>query len=163
MIRSSHSAQSLRRMPSRLLRRPRRGYTVVELIVTSLLLGTVFSTLAPILGSVNRLRQSGERRQLAMQEVANLMEELSVREWSQLTAEGTEDITLTPAVQAALPDAELTIRILPEESEVAAVEADAIEVRRIEISLRWREQGDQFIAPVRLTTWRYAPAPGEES
>ncbi len=160
MIRAFQTSRPSGRTGSTPMVRDRRGYTIVELVVTSILLGAVFSSLAPILGSVNRLRQSGERRQLALLEVANLMEELSTRPWAQLTAEGTEGIVLSDAVAAALPDAELAIRITPEDSEVAA---DAIEVRRIEISLRWREQGEQFIAPVRLVTWRYAPTAGEDS
>ena len=125
----------------------RRGFTMLEIAVSAVMLATVMSVTVRLLGSLAAGRRAAERRLCAVQEVANLMERVTARPWGEVTPEGIRSVTLSPRALQALPGAEL-----------AATVDDALGNRgekRINLRLRWRDRAGTWTAPVRLTAWIY--------
>ncbi|MGH7202422.1 MAG: type II secretion system protein [Planctomycetaceae bacterium] len=120
----------------------RRGFTLVELIVAAILLGTLMLITVPTLKWASDQRRDAQKRQEAVEEAANLMERLTARPWDELTNENLQDVTLAEELRPQFPGAEL---------EVAVQEAD--DAKRIRILLHYADHAGRPTAPVRLTAW----------
>jgi hypothetical protein len=125
----------------------RRGTTLIELAVAGTLLGTLLVVCLQLLTATAAQRRAADQRQLALFEVGNVMERLAARPWANLTPKTAADEKLSAALGDRLPGAELKV-------EVAASPADS-SVKRITVSLRWQDRYGRFLAPVKITTWRY--------
>lgn len=122
----------------------RRGMSLVELIVTLILLGAALGLMAPVLKSAAAQRRAADERQTALAEAASLLEALTARGWEGTSDELADSVELSPTTAAALRDAVLTVDV--------ADEADPPEVRRITVEIRWAERSGTA-RPVRLRTW----------
>jgi Tfp pilus assembly protein PilV len=128
--------------------KPRRAaFTLLELIVAATLLSVVVLTFAPLMGWVSSQQHTVFERQMAMEEVENLAEQITVRPWDEVTPESLAMLTVSDACRRQLSDCRL---------EVALVEvADAPVSKRVTISLVWKDRAGRDVSPVRLTTWLY--------
>jgi hypothetical protein len=113
--------------------------------LTILLLGVAMSSMVHVLGWVAAERRSVERRQLATQEAANLMEHLTAEPFEKLTADSARGLSVSDEARRRLPGAELAIDV----DRKAAAE----DTKRLAIRLRWRNKAGAWEAPVRLTAW----------
>jgi prepilin-type N-terminal cleavage/methylation domain-containing protein len=125
----------------------RRGFSMIEIAVASLLLAIAMTVTVQVLGWVAAERRAVERRQCALGEAANILERLAARPWKGLTAEAVKRVALSENARRTLPDAELTVGVNDSERE-----ADA---RRIALAIRWRNRSGGWDAPVRLVAWTY--------
>jgi hypothetical protein len=125
--------------------RRRRAFTVVEVTLSVFLLAVAMTTTVQILGWVAVQRRAVERRQFAIQEVANLMEHLTAEPWDRITPESARALRLPDELRRRLPEPELTI-------DVDEPDPDRGE-KRIAIRLAWKTRGGAREAPVRLTAW----------
>lgn len=128
-------------------RRRRFGGMIVELLVSMILLGTIVSTLMPLLMWVQAERRSSALRQFAQQEVANTMEGISLAAWDDLTTEALSQRTLRAEAGKVLKQARLEIAVTPE--------ADPVPARGVTVTLSWQNAVGERTAPVRLTEWFY--------
>lgn len=129
-------------------RRGRRAFTMLEITVISAMLMAAMATTLQVVSWVAIQRRAADRRQLAIQEVANLMERLAARPWKRLSAEGTKDLTISESARASLPWARLEIEVDDRGQEKEGA-------KRIRLRLSWRNRTGTSEAPVRLTAWRF--------
>ena len=125
----------------------RRGFTLVEMIGTCLLLGVLFAITVPMLVLVARERHSTEQRQFALQHAANLLEQSAMRDWAELDS---GELSLSDAdsdLQAMLPGLERSLVVTPGEND--------LESRQITATVRWRNRAGDLVAPLRLSAWVY--------
>jgi hypothetical protein len=127
--------------------RNRRGFTLLEVTVAGVLLGTVMAVSVPTLGWIVQQRRASLQRQEAIAEVANIMERITLGPWEQITTENVETIKLAGETGRQLPGAKLRIGV---EKEPATPDA-----KRIAIELAWKNRAGRNDAPVRLTAWVY--------
>jgi prepilin-type N-terminal cleavage/methylation domain-containing protein len=125
----------------------RTGFTLTELLAATVVLAAVMVASVQVLGSLARQRRAAERRQWAMEEVANIMERLTVQPWDRLTTEHVQAFEISQAARAVLPDVALACEVLPEPGEHAS--------KRITLELAWRDRAGEREKPVRLTAWIY--------
>jgi Tfp pilus assembly protein PilV len=125
--------------------RPRRAFTMVEVTLSVFLLVVAMTATVQILGAVATQRRAAERRQWAIQEVANLMEHLTAEPWDRVTADSALGLSLSEEIRRKLPEPELTV-------DVAETDREPGE-KRLAIRLRWRNRSGTWEAPVRLTAW----------
>ena len=131
----------------------RRGFTLVELISTCVLLGVVFSVSIPLLVTVARERLSAEQRQFALQHATNLLERAVVQDWSELPP-GEQTLTAAPPdVLAMLPGLErqLTVTELSDEPRS----------KQVAVSIRWQGRAGHPVAPLALSAWVYPVQEGQ--
>ncbi|HEY4261561.1 MAG TPA: type II secretion system protein [Schlesneria sp.] len=133
------------RLPDR-----RRAFTIVELIGTLILLGVVFTVSVSILVAVSRERKNTTQRQHALQHANSLLEHATARNWSELVA-GTQEIPPTSSdLQALLPGIDQSLEVS---------EPGADRSKQLTVSIRWKNQQGQAVAPIQLVAWVY---PSEE-
>jgi hypothetical protein len=139
---------------SRILgRRKRRGSLLAEGAISGVLLIVAMSLTLRVLGWVGAERRSWDRRQWAMQEISNVMEELSSRPFESVTAESLTHLALSPQARTWLPGAELEAKV--EENHSTGGPGS----KRLAIGLRWRNQAGEWDSPVRLVSWIYRARP----
>jgi Tfp pilus assembly protein PilV len=126
-------------------RGPRRAFTMVEVSLSVFLLAVAMTATVQMLGWVATQRRAAERRQWAIQEVANLMEHLTSEPWDRVTNDSAADLTLSEEIRRKLPEPELKV-------DVDETDPDLGE-KRLAIRLRWRNRAGAWEAPVRLTAW----------
>jgi prepilin-type N-terminal cleavage/methylation domain-containing protein len=137
MTRSRNSCPMLRR----------RGFSMVEIAVASLLLAIAMTVTVQVLGWVAAERRVVDRRQCAVGEAANILERLTARPWEKLTPEAVKSLSLSEDAKRALPDGELTVALHESNQDRDA--------RRIALRIRWRNRSGEWDAPVRLVAWTY--------
>ncbi len=131
----------------------RRGFTLVELISTCVLLGVVFSVSIPLLVTVARERLSAEQRQFALQHAANLLERAVVQDWSELPP-GEQTLTAAPSdVVAMLPGLERQLTV----TELSEVPRS----KQVAVSIRWQGRAGKVVAPLALSAWVYPVQEGQ--
>ena len=126
--------------PRRLSPSRPRGFTLVEVSVAIVLLGTVMALLVPVLSRTSGLREQVDRRETAPEAVANLLERASLI--PQPTPETLQPIADQLAAESGLTSPQWTLVVTPEE---------APQLNRVEASLSWQSQSEvrSFVSLVR--------------
>ncbi len=127
----------------------RRGISLLETAVAGAMLLTLMAVCVRYFAVTARHRLIMNQRQTALQETANVMERLTARPFSQLSAESLSPQALSPDARRLLGDAELKVEITPQGEKPSA--------KRIMVTIRWQDQNGQWTRPLRLVAWRYQP------
>jgi type II secretory pathway pseudopilin PulG len=135
-----------RRIEGRAVRTARGGFTVVELLMTTILVGAAVSIALPILSQVTLHSRTAAQREQALQAAANALERLTARPFDELTASAAAEAELPEEIARQLPEADLQVDIAT---------ADEGRAKRIQVRLSWTTRNGRRIAPIRLTAWRY--------
>ena len=120
---------------------------MIELAAAGVLLAVILAVCAQFFRATATQRRGLEARQIAMQEVANLMERLCARPWEEVTPEAAGPIELSEEAQKALADGKVEIDVLQPDDEPSA--------KRITVVLCWQPQPNQPPRSVRLVAWKY--------
>jgi prepilin-type N-terminal cleavage/methylation domain-containing protein len=131
------------------LRGRRGGFTLLELITTMVLLGALMTMLVPLLAWTGAIRSATDHRELAVQESANLLEQLTARGWVELAQETADEFELSERAAGLLPGAVLAIDVAPVEIDLPA--------KRVSVELSWTNREGDRVAPVRLATVVFPP------
>lgn len=125
---------------------PRRsGVTLFELVVTIVLLGAVATSFVPIMRRVEQLRRDVGQRELALQGINNLLDELTSLPWDRLTQSSVEERLNSEPNR--LDAAEWTVTVADLESSWPA--------RRITLEVRWPTPDGGRSSPVALSAVVY--------
>jgi len=101
----------------------------------------------PMIGKTGALRRQAEQRQLAMQEAANLMEQVARLPWQRLSKESLQRLKLSEAARRGLRSPELVIEL--------AEPVGPVPTKQVVIQVRWRDSVGRPIRPVWLVAWFY--------
>ncbi len=127
----------------------RRGFTLVECLVATGLLGVIFVLVGQWFAWDSLERREAWKRQLATQEAANVLERLSRTPYETLTAENLAALQLSPETQGWLADGALQVS--------ATATTTPLPGQQLQVEVRWGSRHENPPAPVRLTAWRFAP------
>jgi prepilin-type N-terminal cleavage/methylation domain-containing protein len=125
------------------MRRP--GMTLLELVAAAAVLGTVLVVCLQLLAVTTQQRRLADQRRLALAEVENAMERLTVRPWNELNQQTT--VQLSHSARSRLPAAELKVEVTPSAADPHA--------KRIAVTLRWKDYSGRITKPVTIVTWRW--------
>lgn len=126
---------------------PSRGVSLVETAAAVAVSGLVIAAVLQSTVAVHQQSRRTDRRWIATCEAANLMEDVATWTWESLSPDAMATLKLSAETQRALPDAQLTARVTSP--------SETARVKHIELSLDWRDVGDQRVRPVRLVAARY--------
>lgn len=117
----------------------------MEVIVAAGVIGTLFLVTIPLLSQIRTVRQEAERRMIAGEETANIMEAVAALAGDgELNRDALEGLTLSPAAER-LPDAAL-------ELELATAEAP-LSGQRVTVRVSWTSDAGDPATPATLTAW----------
>jgi hypothetical protein len=120
---------------------------MLEIIVTSILLGTVISAIVPVLSACAAHHRSSDLRRCGMQELSNALERMALAPYDKLDDAARESFELSAPAQRQIPDGRLTVTVSDATGELRG--------RRITAELHWSAPGGTS-QPLRLSTWRFA-------
>lgn len=125
-----------------------RGSVLLETTVAIVILAAAIIAVAHTMAVLSVQRQSAERRALATQEAANLMERIYVLPVDEITAEKVAKLELSAPCRERLPEAKLGVA-------VEVVGEEDPQAKRIAIGIEWTGHGGVRSRPVHLTAWKY--------
>ena len=125
----------------------RRGTSIVEMIVASVLLAAVMAASVQMLVVSSAGRRALQRRQVALQEASNLMEHLAARPWDDLTPQAVAAVQPSQWARQALSQPSVEIEIVASPDDPAA--------KRIAVTLDWQQGSGRQRPRVQLVSWRY--------
>jgi Tfp pilus assembly protein PilV len=134
-------------IPPKTRRPARRGISMLEIIVTSLLLGAVISAIVPVLSACAAHHRTSDLRRCGMQELSNALERMSLAPYEKLDDAARGPFELSPPARRQIPDGKVTVNVSDPTGEPRG--------RRITAELRWSSPGGPS-EPLRLSTWRFA-------
>lgn len=125
----------------------RHGSTLLEAIIAGTMLGALLIVSLQLCHAVAGQRRAANERQCATLELANLMDRVAARPWSELDNDELAKERLSAWAADQLPGAELKIDV--------SMSTAAPNAKRIAAVLRWRDRSGALGAPLRLVTWKY--------
>ncbi|MCH8828906.1 MAG: type II secretion system protein [Planctomycetes bacterium] len=128
-------------------RRRAAGFTLLEMMVAMIMLGSLMATVVPLLSWVNVQRRAADARQVAVQEATNVLERFTAREWDEVTQEAADAVKLSADAAATLREARLQVTVHADQKQPLA--------KRITVLLRWKNRVGEDLSPVRLTSFVY--------
>ena len=122
-----------------------RGFTLLEIIVSMILLGIVLAMVVPMTRLVVEQRRRSETRRAALLEVSNALERLTI-DPSRGPAVGEEQtLPVSESLAARLKEPTLVVRTEAVDGPPAG--------RRFDASLTWSERSGRRAAPLRLSAF----------
>jgi Tfp pilus assembly protein PilE len=132
-------------------RRRRRGFTLLEVVISGTLLAAVLVVSARMVWSIARQREAILDRQTALCEAGNVMERIFALSWEDLSDEAVKGRQLSDDSQRALSGGRLSVEI--------SVPAEDTAAKRILVKVSWMHEPDQPERSVRLAALRYQVEP----
>jgi type II secretory pathway pseudopilin PulG len=132
----------------------RAGFTLIEVAGATVLLATAMVIAVQVLSLSTAQARDAERRQLAVQVAANIMERLTSAPWETLDADLAAAQTLPDESVSRLPSGELKVTIAADTGQPRA--------KRITVNIQYKNRAGEFLTPVRLTAWSFAPEGANE-
>lgn len=131
----------------------RRGVSLIELIATLALIGTVTATMIPLVTLSNAQRRAAAARQTALLKINSILETFTARKWDDITPETAKQLQLSDSTKQSLPDAKLTVIVVRADGDPSA--------KQVTVELRWNDHKGRPVSPARLTAFVYKPAEGK--
>ncbi len=133
----------------------RPGFTLVEALVSCLMLAALTTLCLQLVGVSAAQRRTASLREIALQEAANAMERAAAVRWDELTPEAMKSTSLSPEAGNALPGGILAVDVQHL--------AEIPEAKRITVDVRWEPSRGKPVEHVRLVAWKYLVRTQEET
>jgi Tfp pilus assembly protein PilV len=129
----------------------RRGATMLEMIATAVILGTVMTVSLPMLKSITSERRAAVSHEQAIMAAANIMERVTAMPFLEITPQIAKRTQLPDWLTEQLNDPvlELQVETIPDES------APDESAKLIRLKLEWQTSAGLKVAPIRLSAWVY--------
>ncbi len=122
-----------------------QGFSLIEVVAAAAVMGVAMTLAAQLVLSVTDLRRAAREHQIAREEVAGALEQLSVVPWEKLTEERAAQIMASTAAKDSIASGELTVEISPVAGEP--------ESRRLVARFTWRNRRGEPQPPVQAVAW----------
>ncbi|MBC8874035.1 MAG: prepilin-type N-terminal cleavage/methylation domain-containing protein [Planctomycetes bacterium] len=126
---------------------PKQGMTLVETMCAVFILGVATTAVVQMVSAIAVQRRLADRRSLAAEEAANLMEQILAMPWPEIADEKFADMSLSKTLQKLGGDPALCISARPQPGPPTSKE--------IRISIDWVDTGGGRSKPVQLIAWHF--------
>jgi len=122
--------------------------TLLELIMSLMILGVALVSTVQLLATAARQRRSIHERRLALAEVANQAERIALLQWDEIVADKMTEWQPSAELADALPAARCSLRVSEKSGDAKA--------RQVRIQVDWTNGAGQPVDPVGITVWKFA-------
>lgn len=123
------------KLPDLQAQKPRAGFSMLELLVSLILVGTAMAIIVPTLARMGGQNRLSLQHQEALEGLDNLMEDLTARPYEELTPDLAKTISLPESLFHQLPGAKLEVEITEAQGKPKA--------KRIVLRLSWNQRNGQ--------------------
>jgi type II secretion system protein I len=127
--------------------RRRRGMTLLEVGVALVIATSAAVAVVELVNVASQQRRTSRQRQVALMEVANQAERISLLAWDESAPDKLTTWKASELLLGEVPTATCKTQVTESTEEPP--------VRQIELSVSWTTANGQSPAPVRLTIWKY--------
>ncbi len=131
----------------------RRGISLLEVAVASVLLLAVMGLCLQLLQLTAGRHRATEMRQLAIREADNVMQRVTAVAWDELTPQAARQTHLSQEAGRRLTDGTLQVEI--------DASPDNPNAKRIVVRIEWQDRTGRPVRPVKLVAWRYRNGPSK--
>jgi Tfp pilus assembly protein PilV len=132
------------RCPTKQIER-RRGISIFEVAVSAVVLGAVVTTAAQLVQWSVTLHQVALKRRCALEAATSVLDRISARPWSAITADSVKNASLPAESKEFLVDARLSVAV--------SLEGAQPRGKKIAVEISWGERLGTRTQHVQLTTW----------
>ncbi|MGC1273827.1 MAG: hypothetical protein WBC44_08985 [Planctomycetaceae bacterium] len=129
--------------------RPTRGFTITEVVVSMILLGTVVGIVVPLTKRAIDQREQAQVRRAALIEVSNALERLVADPTAGPKSGEVREMPLPERLSSQLREPHFSVTAVP-------IEGTA-EGRRFDAVLTWVEPNGRRSSPIRLSAFAFTP------
>jgi hypothetical protein len=122
--------------------------TIFEVAVSAVVLGVVVTTGAQLVQWSMKLHQAALKRRCALEAATSVLDRISSRPWSEITADSVKRLDLPTESKEFLVDPHLSVAV--------AEERDQPRSKKISVEIAWAERAGQPTQQVHLATWVFA-------
>ena len=126
----------------------RRGFTIVEMMAAGAMTVVLVTMCVQMLTFTTVQRRAAERRTIALEEAANLVESVRALSWEEVTPERVAQFRISKAAQDILAGATLKIALEPSTSGPPA--------KLVRLEIAWPGGADGRDASVHLSSWIFS-------
>jgi hypothetical protein len=148
---------------------------LLEVAVSVIVLGAVLATVAQVIHWSAAEHRAAQRKRCALEAATTVLDRLTVRDWSAITAENAAAIRLPPETMQFLIDAHLAVTVAEEKEEspasgrreqarilpqnTLAEVRDALRSKKVSVDVSWANRRGAQSEHVRLSTWLFQRGP----
>jgi hypothetical protein len=119
--------------------------TIFEVAVSAVVLGAVVTTAAQLVQWSVTLHQVALKRRCALEAATSVLDRISARPWSAITADSVKNVSLPAESKEFLVDARLSVAV--------SQEGEQPRGKKIAVEISWAERLGARTQHVQLTTW----------
>lgn len=125
----------------------RRGFTLLELTITCMMLAAMLAVCLQLLGATAAGRRASALRQTALEEATNALERIYAIEFRDLTSHEAHRLAPSDRVAQTLPAGRLDVAV--------DLAPEVPTAKRIAVAVAWRARPEEPEKVVRLVAWKY--------
>jgi Tfp pilus assembly protein PilV len=133
--------------------RLRRGMTLLEAGVAILVMSAAMVAVVELVGALNKERRIRHQRQVAVLELANQAERVTLLNWEDIAPDRFTKWEPSPMLLDAIPNAVCQAQVQEDSDQQPTA-------RRIELSIGWKNAAGEAVKPATLTVWKYPDGDG---
>jgi hypothetical protein len=138
-------------------RTDRRGITIFDVAFSVVVLGAVVTTAAQLVQWSVALHQVALKKRCALEAATTVLDRLSTRPWSAITAESAKQVSLPAEAEEFLVDPRITVGVTEDKEESAG----SVRGKKISVEISWAERAGTRTQHVQLTTWVFQSGTGK--
>jgi hypothetical protein len=119
--------------------------TIFEVAVSAVVLGAVVTTAAQLVQWSVNLHQVALKKRCALEAATSVLDRISARPWSAITADSVKNVSLPPEAKEFLADGRLSATV--------SDEAEQPRGKKIAVEISWAERAGTRTQHVHLSTW----------
>lgn len=125
----------------------RSAMTLLEAAVALVILGAAMAILVQLVSLANRQRRASHERMIALAEIANQAERISLLPWVETAPDKLTTWEASPDLTAAIPQASCSAVVTDGRGPPVN--------RRIQLRVAWQNAAGQQVDPAVLTVWKF--------
>jgi hypothetical protein len=119
--------------------------TIFEVAVSAVVLGAVVTTAAQLVQWSATLHQVALKKRCALEAATSVLDQVSARPWSEITAESVKGLDLPAESKEFLVDPHLSVAV--------TIEGDQPRAKKVLVEIAWAHRAGRPTQQVHLATW----------
>ena len=140
------------------MKNSRNGLTLIEVAISVAVLGVVSTTVLQVIQWSAAQHRAAQRKRCALEAATTILDEFTLRDWSEITQQDGAKIRLPVETSQALGDAQLSLLVKEErvEGDKESRDRKGLDGKFVSVEISWANRASPQKDRVQLATWVFA-------